>query len=109
VFDPEAMYNSKKALGEVSIKYCLDKYEAVEGTDALIILTEWKEFSTIDLERIKGSLRSSVIFDGRNILDRKKVEESGFTYFAIGKRTSGTELLSKRPTGTPGVILKNGD
>lgn len=109
VFDPEAMYNSKKALGEVSIKYCLDKYEAVEGTDALIILTEWKEFGTLDLERVRGSLRTQVIFDGRNILDKRKVEEAGFTYFAIGKRTSGTELLSKRPTGTPGVILKNGD
>jgi len=109
VFDPQAMYNSKKALGEVSIKYCLDKYEAVENTDALIILTEWKEFGTIDLERVRSSLRNIVIFDGRNILDRKKVEEAGFTYFAIGKRTSGSELLSKRPTGTPGVILNNGN
>ena len=108
VYDPQAMYNAKKSLGEVSIKYCLDKYEAVEDSDALVILTEWKEFATLDLERIKNLLKNPVIFDGRNILDRKKVESFGFTYFAVGKKTNGVELLDKRPTGTPGVILKNG-
>ena len=108
VFDPQAMYNAKKVLGEVCIKYCLDKYEVVEGSDALVILTEWKEFATLDLERIKNMLNNPIIFDGRNILDRKKVENSGFTYFAVGKRTNGVELLDKRPAGTPGVILKNG-
>lgn len=109
VFDPQAMNNAKKALGEVSIKYCLDKYEAIEGSDALIILTEWKEFATLDLGKVKTSLKNPVIFDGRNILDRKKVESAGFVYFAVGKRTNGVELLDKRPSGTAGVILKNGN
>jgi len=96
-------------LGETSIKYCLDKYEVIEDADALAILTEWKEFANIDLEKVKSTLKNPVIFDGRNLLDRKKVESSGFTYFAVGKRTGGVELLDKRPAGTPGVILKNGN
>ncbi len=109
VYDPQAMYNAKKVLGETSIKYCLDKYEVIEDADALAILTEWKEFANIDLEKVKSTLKNPVIFDGRNLLDRKKVESSGFTYFAVGKRTGGVELLDKRPAGTPGVILKNGN
>ena len=109
VYDPQAMYNAKKALGEVNVKFCLDKYEVMEDSDALLILTEWKEFANIDLDRVKLMLKTDVIFDGRNLLDRKKVESSGFTYFAVGKRTGGVELLDERPAGTPGVILKNGN
>lgn len=108
VFDPEAMYNSKHELGDSKIKYCLDKYETMDDADGLLILTEWPEFATIDLDRTKKLLKTPVIFDGRNLLDRKKVESSGFTYFCVGKRTSGLDLLDQRPTGHPGVILKNG-
>jgi len=107
VFDPQAMVNAKKSLGDVSIKYCLDKYEAIEGTDALIILTEWQDFADLDLDKVKSALKNQVIFDGRIVLDRKKVENAGFTYFTVGKKTNGTELLDRRPVGTPGVILSN--
>lgn len=109
VYDPQAMFNAKKALGEMSIKYCLDKYEVIEDSDALIILTEWQEFAALDLDKVKASLKNPVIFDGRILLNRKNVESAGFTYFTIGKRTNGTELLDRRPSGTPGVILKNGN
>ena len=108
VYDPEAMYNAKKELGDSGITYCLDKYEAIEGSDSLVILTEWPEFASLDLGRIKGMLKTSTIFDGRNLLDSEKVESLGFVYFCVGKRTNGLELLDKRPTGHPGVILKNG-
>ena len=108
VYDPEAMYNAKKELGDAGITYCLDKYEAIEGSDSLVILTEWPEFAYLDLGRIKGMLKTSTIFDGRNLLDSEKVESLGFVYFCVGKRTNGLELLDKRPTGHPGVILKNG-
>ncbi len=108
VFDPQAMFNAKKILGETSIKYCLDKYEAIENSDALVILTEWKEFANLDLQKVKSMLKNPVIFDGRNLLNREKVESSGFVYFAVGKRTNGVELLDKEPSGVSGVILKNG-
>jgi UDPglucose 6-dehydrogenase len=106
VFDPQAMYNSKQVLGEVNIKYCLDKYEAIEGADALFILTEWKEFASLDLEKVKLALREPVIFDGRNLLNWPKVESLGFTYFAVGKRTNGIEKIERKKLYST-VILGN--
>ena len=68
-FDPQAMFNAKGVLGTTNIEYCLDKYEVMDNADALFILTEWKEFANIDLERVKAMLKNPVIFDGRNLLD----------------------------------------
>jgi hypothetical protein len=71
-------------------------------------LTEWKDFSNLDLDKVKSLLKEPVIFDGRNVLDRKKVESAGFVYFAVGKRTNGTELLDKKSSSGSGVILRDG-
>lgn len=106
VYDPQAMYNSKQVLGDVNIKYCLDKYETMEQADALFILTEWKEFASIDLEKVKSLLKDNVIFDGRNLLDWHKVESLGFTYFAVGKRTNGVEKIQSKKLNST-VILSN--
>jgi UDPglucose 6-dehydrogenase len=106
VYDPQAMFNSKQALGEVNIKYCLDKYETLEDADALFILTEWKEFASLDLEKVKLLLREPIIFDGRNLLDWHSVEQHGFTYFAVGKRTNGIEKIEGKKLN-PTVILGN--
>jgi len=93
-FDPQAMSNAKKVLGEEGIKYCLDKYEAMEGVDALLILTEWKEFAYLDLDKVKSLLKTPLIFDGRNLLEKDKVQDSGFVYFAVGKCTNGMDALA---------------
>ena len=108
VFDPQAMYNSKQVLGESGIKYCLDKYEAIQGADALFILTEWKEFASIDLDKVKLLMTEPVIFDGRNMLDWHKAEEAGFTYFAVGKRTNGVEKIEGKKLYAT-AILSNGN
>ena len=63
-----------------------NKYEALEGSDALCVLTEWKEFRMPDFSEIKSRLNSPVIFDGRNLYKTEHVLEEGFTYFAVGKR-----------------------
>ncbi|MFC1722346.1 UDP-glucose dehydrogenase family protein [Patescibacteria group bacterium] len=105
VFDPEAMVNAKKELGSNNITYCLDKYETMEKADGLCLLTEWNEFRHLDLDRVKDLLRNDVIFDGRNLLNKKKVERLGFTYYAIGKRTNGLGDIEGRPTY---AILRNG-
>ncbi|MFC1756095.1 UDP-glucose dehydrogenase family protein [Patescibacteria group bacterium] len=105
VFDPEATENAKKDLGDNNITYCKDKYEAMEDADALCLLTEWKEFRDLDLEKVEDLLKAPVIFDGRNLLDKKEVEDAGFTYFAIGKVTRGLEEQEERPTY---AILQNG-
>lgn len=108
VYDPEAMYNAKQVLGSVNIEYCLDKYEAMENADALFILTEWKEFATIELDKVKTLLKSPVIFDGRNLLDRFKVESAGFTYFAVGKRTNGMVKIDTRNLYPTVLLNTNG-
>ena len=84
--DPEAMANVKELLGD-RIGYSDKPYGALEGADALVIVTEWQEFRTPDFELIRKLLRTPAIFDGRNIYDEKAMEDAGFTYYGIGRGT----------------------
>jgi UDPglucose 6-dehydrogenase len=84
-FDPVAEENAKKILGEENIKYCPDHYQALEGADALLLLTEWHIFRKPDLDKVKSLLKRPLIFDGRNQYLPEKMQERGFTYFAIGR------------------------
>lgn len=85
-FDPEAMENVKRTMGEV-IHYANDPYEACQDADALIIATEWSLFRTPDFERMKNSMRGRVIFDGRNLYDLQRMAELGFYYNSMGRET----------------------
>ncbi|OGD85754.1 hypothetical protein A2164_01955 [Candidatus Curtissbacteria bacterium RBG_13_35_7] len=82
-YDPQAMPNCKKIIPK--IKYAKNLYDAITNQDALVIVTEWPEFSQIDLKRAKKLLKNPVIIDGRNILDKDRVKEMGFKYVGIGK------------------------
>ena len=62
-----------------------DKYSCLKDSDGLVVLTEWREFSSVDFDRMKANLKHPVIFDGRNLLETKKVLSSGFDYYAVGK------------------------
>jgi len=84
-FDPVAMNETKHMIGEI-IKYCDTEYEALEGADALLIVTEWTDFRSPDFTRIKKSLVNPIVFDGRNIYDRKELNELGFEYYGIGTK-----------------------
>ena len=64
------------------------KYEALKGADALILVTEWKEFRSPDFDEIKKALKTPVIFDGRNIYGSKVANKYGFDYYQIGVRAS---------------------
>ena len=64
--------------------YTKDKYEALADADALVLLTEWKEFRLPSWDVIKKLMKKPVIFDGRNIYDRKELESEGIEYYAIG-------------------------
>jgi len=86
VHDPEALDNVKKLYGD-KLSYFTDPYKALEGSDALLILTEWNDFRTPDFEEISKKLKEKLIFDGRNIYALSKMEELGFTYYSIGRRT----------------------
>ncbi|HMP15655.1 MAG TPA: UDP-glucose/GDP-mannose dehydrogenase family protein [Gemmatales bacterium] len=85
VHDPEAMNNVRDEYGE-KLVYCDRRYEALQGADALVIVTEWQEFRTPDFHLIKELLREPVIFDGRNIYDPTTLKQLGFTYYGIGRR-----------------------
>ena len=66
------------------IEYAPNAMAALEGADALVLVTEWSEFRHVDPEEIKQNLRSPVLFDGRNIFDAARMREVGFEYFGIG-------------------------
>jgi UDPglucose 6-dehydrogenase len=83
-FDPEAMANVKKLLGD-KITFCERAYDALDGADAMVLATEWNEFRMPDWERVKKLLRTPVVFDGRNIYRPEFLREQGFTYYGIGK------------------------
>jgi len=83
-FDPAAMDRARQILGD-KISYVKDAYTAAEGADALLILTEWKEFANLDLQRIKRLLRSPIVLDGRNLFDRSEMAAAGLTYYSVGR------------------------
>jgi len=83
VYDPQAMQNASAILKDV--EYCKTPYEAAEGSDALIILTEWDDFKNLDLARIKSLLKQPVIIDGRNIFDPLQMSKLGFVYRGVGR------------------------
>lgn len=83
-FDPVAHEAAVAAMGD-SITLAESNYAALEGADALVVVTEWSEFRTPDFERIKASLKAPVVFDGRNIYSPQKMAELGFDYYCIGR------------------------
>ncbi|MBC7958629.1 MAG: UDP-glucose/GDP-mannose dehydrogenase family protein [Vallitaleaceae bacterium] len=88
LFDPKAMETAVDKLYPIRdsiIKYCENEYEACEETDAIIIITEWNQFRSLDLERIKASMKGEYFFDFRNIYPKEVVEEKGFKYVSVGQ------------------------
>jgi UDPglucose 6-dehydrogenase len=85
-FDPAAMDRAREIL-DGRISYAADPYAAAEGADALLVLTEWKEFAHLDLVRIKRLLRSPIVLDGRNVFSQAEMAEAGLSYHSIGRPT----------------------
>ncbi|MBI4182845.1 MAG: UDP-glucose/GDP-mannose dehydrogenase family protein [Proteobacteria bacterium] len=85
-FDPEGMPEAAKVLSGVA--FCADAYEAIEGADALVLLTEWNEFRALDPGRIKARLRGRVVVDLRNVYDPAQMREEGFRYVSIGRAST---------------------
>jgi len=85
-YDPVAMHETQRIFGDESrLQYAENPMGALDNADALVIVTEWKEFRSPDFEAIKQTLKSPVIFDGRNLYDPKFVRGLGIEYFAIGR------------------------
>ncbi|MDH3209442.1 MAG: UDP-glucose/GDP-mannose dehydrogenase family protein [Burkholderiaceae bacterium] len=98
-FDPVAISEAQRAFGdEPSLSYATQAVNALEGADALVIATEWKEFRSPDFEHIKASLRQPVIFDGRNMFDPALLESFGIEYHAIGRLTAAVQAKAGAKT-----------
>lgn len=83
VYDPVAINECHRVIGN-QVHYADDMYEAVIGADALLLVTEWKQFRVPNWELLKKTMHTPLIFDGRNIYDRDELEATGFTYYYIG-------------------------
>ena len=87
-YDPVALESGIKALGEQNITYVEDPYSATDNADALIVVTEWREFKQPDFRRLSNSLKAKLIFDGRNIYHPARVAGYGLIYEGIGRSSA---------------------
>jgi UDPglucose 6-dehydrogenase len=85
VFDPEAMGGARERFGD-RIDYAQSSYGALQGADALVVVTEWNEFRKPDFGLMKSLLKAPVVFDGRNIYDPRKMRDLGFLYHSVGRK-----------------------
>jgi UDPglucose 6-dehydrogenase len=91
-YDPEAMDKARKEIPEIG--YCQDPYEAAQGAEAIVLLTEWEEFRHVDWKRLGTAVERSLVIDGRNSLSNEEVTDHGFQYVGIGGVSGAPELLS---------------
>ena len=84
VYDPIAMDECKRRVGD-AVTYCRNMYDAVEGSEALLLLTEWKQFRLPDWQKVKDRMKRPLLIDGRNIFDAQEMKELGFDYHCIGR------------------------
>ena len=87
-YDPQDINDSKNFYlkGNSSVTYCETKYKAIENVDALLLITEWKEFRSPDFTELKSRMKSAVVFDGRNQYVNYQLDKMGFEYYLIGKQ-----------------------
>ena len=94
-YDPAAMERAKEVL-KSGVEFAADAYEAATGADALLILTEWEEFASLDLERLRTLVKYPIVLDGRNLYDPAVMVEHGFSYYSVGRPAALTEELPAR-------------
>lgn len=100
--DPAAMERAREALLPMQITYAHDGYDAARGSDALLILTAWRQFAQIDLQRLRSIMRAPVIFDGRNLFAPEEMAAAGFVYHSIGRASTAHNRVGMRlPPGAP--------
>jgi UDPglucose 6-dehydrogenase len=88
VYDPKAMHNAVKVFeskGITSLHYCEDEYDTVKGVEGVILMTEWNQFRSLDLERIKENMSGDFFFDLRNIYSKELMLQKGFRYYCVGR------------------------
>lgn len=99
-YDPAAMERARASFSS-GVEFANSAYEAAHGADALLILTEWEEFASLDLSRLRHELKYPIVIDGRNLYDPEVMANQGFTYYSVGRPAS-------HPDGVPDAVLRNG-
>jgi UDPglucose 6-dehydrogenase len=99
--DPAAMERAREEFADGEIRMAQDPYQAAAGCDALLILTDWDEFTRLDLERLRGTLKNPVIVDGRNLYAPEAIVAKGFAYHSMGRR----EAVPARPAREKSATL----
>ena len=92
-YDPEALEESMKVLPNMIP--CQDAYQAIEGADAVVLVTEWNQFRNLDFDRIRATVKSLTFIDLRNVYEPRRMEEMGFYYDSVGRKTVGTPPSQK--------------
>lgn len=85
VYDPVAMGNFGRQFPELAVEYCDDVYSLGSGCDALVLVTEWPDFASIDWKTVGERMQQRVLIDGRNMFNREELERAGFTYLGVGR------------------------
>jgi UDPglucose 6-dehydrogenase len=102
-YDPAAMDRAQELIHaeamRAGMKFANSAYEAAQGADALLILTEWEEFANLDLDRVRRELKYPIVIDGRNLYDPDVMAAQGFTYYSVGRAAS-------HPDGAPAAALR---
>ena len=83
-YDPAAMDRAREVL-DLGVRFVSNAYESAAGADALLILTEWEEFASLDLERLHRELKYPIVIDGRNLYEPELMAKHGFTYYSVGR------------------------
>jgi UDPglucose 6-dehydrogenase len=89
-YDPAAMDRAKEVLG-TGIEFGQDSYQTAKGSDALLILTEWEEFASLDLERLRSLMKYPIVLDGRNLYDPTEMAKHGFSYHSVGRASASPD------------------
>lgn len=100
-YDPAAMVRAREVL-PASVEYVSNPYEAAAGADALLVLTEWEEFMTLDLRQLNSKLRYPIVIDGRNLFNPEIMAAHGFSYYSVGRPPALPEGLPTQAGERPG-------
>ena len=97
-YDPAAIENARRELDSHHLSFAASPYAAMDGADALLLLTDWPEFARLDLDQVKARLALPIVFDGRNLYRCAEMAERGFTYISVGRpaTVAGSEMLLAR-------------
>src|SRR5437870_2977746 len=102
-YDPAAMDRARQVLNS-RVEFAGSAYEAATGADALLILTEWEEFASLDLERLNEKLKYPIVIDGRNLYHPDVMAQHGFTYYSVGRLPA---IPQNQPAGASSILRNN--